>query len=121
VPIYPEPVGRIEAVVVDCADPVALAGFWAALLGTEPVVRDASAANVFEPGSGTKLAFQQVPEPKAAKNRLHLDLEVPDLAEATARCEQLGATVIGTVVTDEQGSFQVMADPEGHEFCLLIF
>jgi predicted enzyme related to lactoylglutathione lyase len=114
-----DPIGRIEAVVVDCRDPATLARFWATMLGVEPLVRDATWANVPEPAGGTVLAFQQVPEPKAGKNRLHLDVHVADIAVATARCTELGATVRGRVVTDEQGRFQVMADPEGNEFCLV--
>jgi predicted enzyme related to lactoylglutathione lyase len=59
------------------------------------------------------------PEPKAVKNRLHLDIEVRDIAEATARAIELGATASGGVQTDEQGSFQVLLDPAGNEFCLV--
>jgi hypothetical protein len=38
---------------------------------------------------------------------------------AVARARELGATEVGSVVIDEQGSFQVMTDPEGKEFCLV--
>lgn len=112
-------VGRIYGVVVDCHDPEALAIFWGAVLGAEPDVRQPDWVTVRAPSTGHLVAFQGVPEPKQVKNRLHLDIEVPDLAPATARCVGLGATVVGEVVEDEHGAFQVMLDPEGHEFCLV--
>jgi predicted enzyme related to lactoylglutathione lyase len=65
------------------------------------------------------MSFQPVPEPKAVKNRLHLDVEVHDIEDEAVRCVGLGASRVGSVVTDESGSFQVMLDPEGNEFCLV--
>jgi predicted enzyme related to lactoylglutathione lyase len=59
-----------------------------------------------------------VTDPKVAKNRLHLDVAVDTLPEAAVRAVELGAR-IGELVTDDQGSFQVMTDPEGNEFCLV--
>ena len=112
-------IGRVGAVVVDCRDPASLATFWAAVVGEEPVIRDATWATVRQSGTGIVIDFQQVPEPKAGKNRLHLDVEVPDLAAATTACVAHGAEAIGPVVRDEHGTFQVMLDPEGNEFCLV--
>lgn len=69
-------------------------------------------------GKGMRLLFQQVPEPKTVKNRLHLDLHYgPDDYEAqAARLETLGATRLGAY--DEDGAkWILMADPEGNEFC----
>jgi Glyoxalase-like domain len=84
-------------VVLDCADPGALAQFWAAALHYEiqppPPGHDSwdsflesvgvpreewnSASAVVDPaGVGPRLYFQRVPEPKTVKNRLHLDLNV---------------------------------------------
>lgn len=68
-------------------------------------------------GQGRRILFQAVPETKAVKNRMHLDLKVgPDarVAEVT-RLEGLGATVLAEV--DANGSqYTTMADPEGNEF-----
>lgn len=111
-------VGRVDAIVVDCRDPATLATFWGALLGVAPAIRDRTWATVRDPG-GLVVAFQEVPEPKVAKNRVHIDIRVSDLGPATAACVGLGATVDGAVTEDEDGSFQVMLDPEGHEFCLV--
>ncbi len=107
---------RIE-VCVDCADPVALAAFWARVVGGE--VRGSGQPYCTIAGA-PELVFQRVPEAKAGKNRLHLDLYVADQEAEVARVEALGATRIGGRVEggDECAFWQVMADPEGNEFCI---
>jgi predicted enzyme related to lactoylglutathione lyase len=60
-----------------------------------------------------------VPEGKTVKNRLHLDVEVRDIAAATSRAEGLGARRVGEIHHDEAGSFQILLDPEGNEWCLV--
>jgi len=109
---------KLDQIVVDCVEPAALVRFWAALLGGEPIHRDLGWAHV-EPPGWPRLAFQPVPERKDVKNRLHLDLRVDDIEAATREAEQLGATRIGQPVTDDQGSFQVLLDPAGNEFCFV--
>ncbi|OEJ97282.1 VOC family protein [Streptomyces thermolilacinus] len=108
----------VSEVVFDCADPAALVRFWAALLGGEPVDREPGWSYVEPPGF-VRVAFQRVPEGKSAKNRLHLDLEGGDVARAADAAVALGAVRVGGIVRDEQGSFQVMRDPEGNEFCFV--
>ncbi|MEV4550835.1 VOC family protein [Nonomuraea wenchangensis] len=110
--------GRVSQIVVDCRDPASLVGFWAALLGGEPVHRARGWSHVAPPG-GVRLAFQPVAEGKAVKNRLHLDIEVEAIGPAVAAAVRLGAAPIGEQVVDDQGAFQVMADPEGNEFCFV--
>ncbi|MEV6971894.1 VOC family protein [Kitasatospora sp. NPDC093806] len=70
-------------------------------------------------GLGRRLLFQRVPEPKQGKNRLHLDLHPgPDARPATVdRLLTLGATVLREV-SEPGGSWTVMRDPEGNEFCV---
>ncbi len=109
---------RLNQIVVDCRDPQSLVRFWATLLGGDPVNRARGWSHV-EPPGGVRLAFQPVAEDKAVKNRLHLDTEVDTIEEAATHALRLGATRIGETVTDDQGSFQVMADPEGNEFCFV--
>ncbi|GAA3223855.1 VOC family protein [Actinocorallia longicatena] len=70
-------------------------------------------------GLGRRLLFQQVPEPKTVKNRLHLDLHAgPDTRDGeVSRLRSLGATVLQEV--KEPGTHHVvMSDPEGNEFCV---
>jgi hypothetical protein len=109
---------RLDQIVVDCLQPKALVRFWAGLLGGQPVDRALNWSHVEPPGFA-RLAFQPVPEGKIVKNRLHLDIEVDDIEAAVTQAVRLGAVRVGAVVTDEQGSFQVMRDPEGNEFCFV--
>ncbi|MEV6398167.1 VOC family protein [Streptomyces sp. NPDC051907] len=109
---------RIDEIVFDCHDPARLVRFWAGLLGGDPVDRGADWSYVDPPG-GVRVAFQRVPEGKSAKNRLHLDLDAGDVDAAADEAVRLGAVRLGAVVADEQGRFQVLADPEGNEFCFV--
>jgi predicted enzyme related to lactoylglutathione lyase len=112
---------RVE-VCIDCADPQRLASWWAAVLGEGEVQGSGepycTIAGV--PAGLPELVFQRVPEAKAGKNRLHLDLYVDDPAAEVARVEALGATRIDEPVQggDACAWWQVMADPEGNEFCI---
>ncbi|MEW2529639.1 VOC family protein [Streptomyces sp. NPDC047071] len=109
---------HLQQIVVDCREPKALVTFWARVLGGDPVDRARGWSHVELPGL-PRLAFQPVPEGKAVKNRLHLDVAVDDIEAATAEAVRLGAVRAGEPVTDDQGSFQVMLDPEGNEFCFV--
>ncbi len=111
---------RLDQVVIDSRQPASLARFWAALLDGLPVDRARGWSHVDAAGF-PRLSFQPVPEPKATKNRLHLDIEVDpgDLPAAVAAAVDLGAVPVGELVTDDKGSFHVMRDPEGNEFCFV--
>ncbi|MFE5327873.1 VOC family protein [Embleya sp. NPDC056575] len=109
---------QLRQIVVDAREPRVLVRFWAGLLGGEPVDRERGWSHV-EPAGSARMAFQPVPEDRAGKNRLHLDLAVADIDAAVALAVSLGATPVGETVTDEQGSFRVMRDPEGNEFCFV--
>jgi predicted enzyme related to lactoylglutathione lyase len=111
-------IGSIDEVVIDCADPGTLAAFWSQVLGGEPVERDAAWWYILPPG-WTQLSFQKVPEGKTVKNRVHLDVRVDDIEAATAQAEALGARRVGAVHHDTGGSFQVLLDPEGNEWCVV--
>lgn len=111
-------IGRIDEVVFDCTDPAVLAQFWARVLGGQPAMRDDSWHFVDVPGF-FRLAFQRVPEGKSFKNRLHLDVAVPSIDVAVEQAVELGATVVGNRHSDAAGSFQVLLDPEGNEWCLV--
>ncbi|MCX5389300.1 VOC family protein [Streptomyces sp. NBC_00094] len=109
---------HVQEIVFDCADPAVLVRFWAGLLGGDPVDRSGDWSYVDPPGF-VRLAFQRVPEGKTVKNRVHLDLGVDDPDLAATEALSSGAVRFGGLVTDEQGSFQVMRDPEGNEFCFV--
>lgn len=123
-------------IVIDCADPGRLIRFWAEALGYEiqfptgseeerhlleehPGLEGSAGAAVDPEGVRPRLYLQRVPEGKVAKNRVHLDLHVPDIHVEARRLEGLGATVL---VPEMRGVFGerwiVMADPEGNEFCV---
>ena len=99
-------IGWVDEVVVDCLEPLALARFWADVLGGEPGVRDDDWVYLDPPG-WSRLAFQRVPEAKAGKNRLHLDVAVDDLADATEQARRAGAQAVGGLVAHDAGSFHV--------------
>ncbi|MFF9772367.1 VOC family protein [Streptomyces sp. NPDC013978] len=71
-------------------------------------------------GKGRRLLFQDVPEPKTVKNRLHIDVHAgPDGLEALAsRLETLGATRVEEFDRGPAGHWWLMRDPEGNEFCV---
>jgi Glyoxalase-like domain len=137
-------------VTFDAADPPALAAFWGETIGYQeegPLEgfdsweawadandlpreeRDNYASRVDPDGVGPRLFFQRVPEPKTAKNRVHLDLSVSggpgtpmekrrgNVAAAVERAVAAGATRVKAY--DEAGQhWVVLQDPEGNEFCL---
>lgn len=111
-------IGHIDEVVIDCEKPLLLAEFWAGVLGGKAVTRYDWWCYVDPPG-WTRLAFQRVPESKAGKNRLHLDVEVADIEAATEQAKALGARTVGEIHHQDVGSFQVLLDPEGNEWCLV--
>jgi hypothetical protein len=115
-------IGHLRTVVVDCPDPLSLAQFWAAVLGADVAYTSDEWVSLSSAGPGhPRVAFQKVPEEKAVKNRVHLDVWVPDIDAAAAAAEAIGATRLGALVPVEQSPepFQVMADPAGNEFCFV--
>ena len=110
----------IKSVTFDCHEPLVVAQFWAAALGSD-VDEDSTPERAWvEPAGwgGPSLWFQKVPEGKAAKNRQHFDLRVMgDLVAERERLVGLGATVQGDQQGDDADLF-VMIDPEGNEFCV---
>jgi catechol 2,3-dioxygenase-like lactoylglutathione lyase family enzyme len=108
---------RIRQIVLDTTRLDVLIDFWAAALGYELDHRTPDHASLHDPdGLDPILFLQQVPEPKpGAKNRAHIDIEVPDEQAAVARLTALGATVRWREPAD---TWTVLADPDGNEFCV---
>ena len=114
----------IQCLDIDAANPRTLASFWQEALGWRRTV-DTEGEVVLEPpehsvldGVVPDLVFIRVPEEKAGKNRLHLDLRPGDQSVEVQRLQLLGA-VRADIGQGAHGSWVVMADPEGNEFCVL--
>ena len=109
-------------ITIDCADARAQAMFWAAVTGWDARQQDDTPGHVeyalVPPSDGMpRMYFTTVPEPKTAKNRVHLDLIPPgDQQAELARLVSLGATVVGG--QPPGAGWIILADPEGNEFCL---
>ena len=115
---------RIQCLCIDTRDPALLAAFWAQALGWRQTHAEDDEV-VLEPPAGSKedgvvpdLLFLRVPESKAGKNRLHIDLRPEDQAAEVARLEALGATRVN-VGQGPESTWVGMADPEGNEFDVL--
>ena len=146
-------------VTFDCHDPRALSTFWRDVLGyvhpappgvdlpegADPLAawddflaqvgvpeEERNSRNAVEDpdGVGPRLFFQQVPEDKVVKNRVHLDVRAAPgregderMAALEAEAERLvalGATRLSRTdpAPPMENGLIVMADPEGNEFCL---
>lgn len=123
----------LSDVVIDCEHPAPLARFWAAALdgytvapyGDDELARlrsigvddpEDDPTVVVESAAGPRLWFQRVPEPKVAKNRLHLDLRAVDPDAEAERLLGLGARMASE---QPNGTLIGLHDPEGNEFCIL--
>jgi hypothetical protein len=122
---------RIASVTFDCADALTVGRFWSGALGRplDPKASSDFAAIGFagrrdkvgwalvERANDPTWMFVKAPEPKTAKNRMHLDVMAPDPEAEVARLVDLGATRVADM--EEYGyTWTVMADPEGNEFCV---
>ncbi len=134
---------------MDAADPLALSKFWIEALDyqhEDPPAPHASweealtawgmpeerwndfNAIVDPDGIGPRIFIQKVPEPKTAKNRLHMDVRVSespdtkDHALLQAKADELvtyGASLVRVFDDPDEGHWIVMTDPEGNEFCII--
>ena len=112
-------------ITFDCADPYLLAGFWSQVTGyredpenpNEPGDPEGYLAG---PGGQPGLLFIKVPEPKAVKNRVHLDLVPTDRTrdEEVEGLLGIGATLVADHRRSDGMGWVVLADPEGNELCI---
>ncbi|HEY6749213.1 MAG TPA: VOC family protein [Mycobacteriales bacterium] len=116
---------RISELVVDCADPEALAAFWCEVLGYEVLLREEPGSVEIGPASGfggpqPTLVFSRSDEPKQGKLRLHVDVSPTDRDQDAelARLLAAGAKPADVGQAGDE-SWHVLADPEDNEFCLL--
>lgn len=125
--VHPAPPGYE---IAEGTDPFSVWNEFLASIGVPESERRSSSALEDPEGVGPRIFFQQVPEGKTAKNRLHLDLRAAPgldgeerMAALEAECDRLvarGATRVRRFEPDPpmSGGFIVMLDPEGNEFCL---
>ena len=113
---------RLRDICFDCTDHHRMARFWAEVLGY--TVRSAPPEETLDESvaiesseGGLRFWFNKVPEPKVVKNRVHIDINLPDHA-AMEHLQRLGARALEEI-RDAQGRLRwtIMADPEGNEFC----
>ncbi len=116
---------RILHLTIDCRDPHALARFWAEVLGftddpSNPNDPEDDEALIVDPtGHHPGLLFIPVPEAKATKNRLHLDLRPSEPRDAAVeRLLDLGGAVLDDRRGPDGAGWVVMADPVGNELCI---
>jgi hypothetical protein len=121
----------LHDIVFDSAHPASLARFWAAALDDYDVApyddeeiaklqsmgfsgpEDDPSVMLIAPGTHQRVCFQLIADPKAVKNRVHLDLRADDVEAEAARLVALGAAILWRV-----DDFITLADPEGNELCL---
>ncbi|TCP56750.1 hypothetical protein EV191_101696 [Tamaricihabitans halophyticus] len=120
---------KFTELAIDCADPRGLARFWGLVLDYEVWDAEDELVTIGPPTAPEDrnrtgpvppaLTFARVPEPKAGKNRLHLDVNPTDRTQAdeVQRLLELGARHAD--VGQGEQSWVVLADPEGNEFCVL--
>lgn len=112
---------HLDALCIDAIDPRRLAGFWAAALGWD--VSDTGDEIGLEPTDGTRfrILFETVGQPKAGKNRIHLDLttrSLDDQSDTVARLVELGGRHVDVGQRADEPHV-VLADPEGNELCII--
>lgn len=119
---------KLKDIVFDCRQAASLARFWEAALESYAIrpydadeierlagldLTPETDPTVALDGPGPTLFFQEVPESKTVKNRLHLDLTARDRSGEADRLQELGASVLAAFE-----DHTILADPEGNEFCI---
>lgn len=119
-PVYRD-TGPVAAVVADCADPAALAGFWEQAAGWVTASTAGGWVALRSPrGVGPYLELLRVPDAKLVKNRVHLDVAPfagDNHAAEVRRLREAGAQPVDVGQADAR--WTVLADPQGGEFCVL--
>ncbi|MFI1221410.1 MULTISPECIES: VOC family protein [unclassified Streptomyces] len=112
----------VQNVAIDCADAYELARFWSGVTGRPLHPEDGPGAQETQVmlAEGPVLHFNQVPEAKTIKNRIHLCLR-PDTSRdlEVDRLLGLGATLVADHRNPDGSGWAILADPEGNEFCVL--
>src|ERR1700689_144743 len=108
---------NVFGVSFDASDALAVATFWAAVLGfavADGADSDNAVVNADPAVPGSRIGFHRVPEGKTVKNRMHIDLITTDFDVEIERLAGLGATKLNEI--KDGGHWATLADPEGNEF-----
>lgn len=112
----------IQNVAIDCSNAYELARFWSQVTGCplDPHAAPGDHETQVMLPEGPRLYFNQVPEPKTVKNRIHLCLRPSTSRDSEVdRLLALGATLVADRREPDGAGWAVLADPEGNEFCVL--
>jgi hypothetical protein len=117
------PVGRLASISIDCPDPAALAGFYAALLALEQIFATPDGSFVALSNGSIAITLMRTddhvaptwPQPGQLQ-QMHLDIAVDDLEAAVTRAVELGAR--SAEHQPRPDKWRVLLDPAGHPFCL---
>ncbi|WP_329122134.1 VOC family protein [Streptomyces sp. NBC_01465] len=112
----------VQNVAIDCADAYELARFWSGVTGRplDPEAEPGAHETQVLLADGPVLHFNQVPEGKTVKNRIHLCLR-PDTSRdpEVDRLLALGAGFLADHRNPDGSGWVILTDPEGNEFCVL--
>jgi predicted enzyme related to lactoylglutathione lyase len=114
-------VAQLTALCFDANDPVAMARFWAGVLGWEAADPRDGIAILPSDDTGFRIRFLATDEPKTGPNQMHFDLtstSPEDQQRTVARAVELGARRID-IGQGPDAAHVVLADPEGNEFCVI--
>lgn len=116
---------HVHSITIDCSDWTPLVAFWAAASDFEEDPGNPNEAGdpvgmLVAPDGLLQLLFIPVPEPRAGKNRVHLDVVPTDGTrdQEMDRLLGLGASLVDDRRNDDGTGWVVLADPEGNEFCV---
>ena len=116
---------RLRNITIDCISPALVGGFWAAITGYQEDPEDPNLPEhdewaLYGPEGSPKLLFIRVPEGKAGKNRVHLDVQPTERTrdQEVEWLLGLGARVFEDHRKPDGTGWVTMADPEGNEFCV---
>ncbi|WP_329342783.1 VOC family protein [Streptomyces sp. NBC_00663] len=115
-------VSVVQNVAIDCADAYELARFWSGVTGRPLDPQDGPGSRETQVilADGPVLYFNQVPESKTVKNRIHLCLRPETSRDVEVeRLLALGATFVADHRNADGSGWAILADPEGNEFCVL--
>lgn len=109
---------RIGSTVINCADIERMTAFWTAALGLEPDHAEPGDRFRVLRGVDGNLSLQASRTPVTARDQMHLDLYAVDKEAEVGRLVDLGAAWLRHS-GDPDDDYDVLADPEGNEFCII--